>query len=120
MERSSIHLPLPVKKRLLATARRAGYSIQPGPGGQTAEFIAWLLDQQTPRLDGAEPQTLLLQFSDQIEPALRALRQAAGRTGTAVHVSLSTQDGRLCIQLSSATTQSDTPTRVGAGPEARP
>ena len=118
MERSSIHLPLPVKRRLLATARRAGYSIQPGPGGQTAEFIAALLDQQTPRLDGKEQPTLLLQFADTLKPALRALRHAAQRQGVTVDLEVDTAEGRLCIQLSSTTTQSDKPTRVGSEPEA--
>lgn len=117
MERSSIQLPAPLKKRLLATARRAGYRIQPGPGGQTAEFIAWLLDQHTPHLDGRDPATLLLQFTDHIAPELDALRAVAGTLDLAVDLQVDTAEGRLCIRLSSTKTQSDKPTRVGLGPE---
>jgi len=120
MDRSSIQLPAPLKKRLLALARRQGYRIQPGPGGQTADFIAWLLDQHTPRLEGPGPDRLVLQFAEQIGPSLEALRRTARVQRLAVDVSVDTADGRLCIQLSSATTQSDKPTRVGLGPEARP
>jgi hypothetical protein len=117
MDRSSIQLPAPLKRRLLAYARRQGYRIQPGPGGQTADFIAWLLDQQTPRLEGPGPDRLLLQFAEQIGPGLEALRRAARTQSVAVDIEIDTATGRLCIQLTSTTTQSDKPTRVGLGPE---
>ncbi len=119
MDRSSIHLPAPLKKRLLSLARRQGYRIQPGPGGQTADFIAWLLDQHTPQLSAPSPDQLLLAFADHLKPDLEALRRAARALGAQVDVAIDTADGQLCIRLSSVTTQTVKPTRVGLGPEAR-
>lgn len=119
MDRSSIQLPAPLKKRLLALARRQGYHIQPGPGGQTADFIAWLLDQHMPRLEGATPDQILWQFAEQLGPSLEALRRAARAQRLAVDVSVDTAAGQLCIRLSSATTSSDQPTRVGLGSETK-
>lgn len=119
MDRSSIHLPASLKKRLLSLARRQGYHIQPGPGGQTADFIAWLLDQQNPQLSATSPDQLLLDFADQLKPDLEALRRAARSLNATVDVTVDTAHGQLCIRLSSATTQTVKPTRVGLGSEAR-
>lgn len=120
VDRSPIQLPTPIKKRLLAVARREGYQIRPGPGGQTAEFISWLLDKHSHRLDGDTTHAILLQFLDRLQPELAALRRALAIHGTAVEVELSTQEGRLCIRLSSATTTPAKPTRVGLAPKERP
>lgn len=120
MDRSPIQLPTPIKKRLQAVARREGYQIRPGPGGQTAEFIAWLLDKHSHRLDGETTHAVFLQFIDRLQPEIAALRRAVAAHSADVEVELSTQDGRLCIQLTSTTTQSAKPTRVGIASKDRP
>lgn len=85
-------------KRLLRAARTAGFEIKPGPGGQTGDFVDWLLDQAPGPIAGTSSAEVWARFNARIMPQVQALVDALRKHGAGACVEFSAERGEFVIK----------------------